>query len=69
MLTHICRVCKKSFRAILTLKKHAVTHTNKINFVCNECGKRFLTSVGLNEHQLSHTDLRPLECINLDPSS
>ena len=52
-----CNVCEKSYKALLYLKKHLLTHKVK-EFKCEECGKKLSSKHYLNKHKSNfHTTL------------
>lgn len=55
--------CQKVFQDIATLRKHQLTHGEKM-FTCPvaSCRKKFLDNSKLKRHQLVHTGEKPYKC-------
>lgn len=62
-----CAQCPSSFKIKALLKKHMLTHTNKIKpFRCDQCPRAFYRPFDLNQHKLTHTKTRHHLCPHCD---
>ena len=53
--------CKKIFYDKSSLRKHILTHGEKL-FICNICKKKFLDNSKLRRHSLVHSGEKPFAC-------
>ena len=57
-----CSECNKSFLKDTELKRHLVSHKEKLEFKCNDCGKRFRKMKKLKIHMQCHVSSRQFTC-------
>ena len=53
---HRCKLCGKAFYCVLTLLKHAQTHSQDAGCVCVVCGKHSESREGLLQHLQTHKE-------------
>jgi len=58
---YICQECSQTFTHASSLKRHALIHSGKYQFVCEQCNKGFIQKVAYETHCKSHTKER-LRC-------
>uniref|UniRef100_A0A669CB17 C2H2-type domain-containing protein n=1 Tax=Oreochromis niloticus TaxID=8128 RepID=A0A669CB17_ORENI len=56
LVSHLCRVCGKSFDRKGFLMKHVEKHSKEADCLCGMCGERFESSDGLMLHLQMHRD-------------
>ncbi|KAJ6638912.1 PR domain zinc finger protein 5 [Pseudolycoriella hygida] len=49
-----CNVCLNRFKSIVTLKKHMLLHSDRMEFSCEICSKRFRRKEQLHRHLETH---------------
>lgn len=55
----ICDICGI---AVLSLRTHLLTHSDKKPFVCKMCGKQYRIRAELTNHERHHTAEKPFKC-------
>jgi len=59
---HVCKFCDKTFRTIIQLRNHTLTHTGEIPYECPFCDKKFRFQSALYRHKRLHTGVKPYLC-------
>ena len=58
----VCKVCRKSYKNKVNLKKHSCKPTAEETRICKECGKSFNQRNHLLEHMRIHSGEKPYLC-------
>ena len=60
--THVCDICKKTFKSKRILCYHTKIHTGEKPYECDICRKTFIWNGDLVNHRRTHTGEKPYKC-------